>query len=358
MMGKIRNEEIMDDKPLVTFALFAYNQEQFIREAIEGAFAQTYSPLEIILSDDCSSDNTFKIMKDMAAAYSGPHTVRVRACAKNRGLAEHINAVMAEVRSEFIVVAAGDDVSLPYRVTSAVNAWQMAGCPVCVLYSDVMETYENGMPWKRSLNNPITRSYISEFSKNIPHPVIGASECIHRDLFYYFGPLASDIVNEDSAIWFRAELRGQIIYVPEILVNHRWHSNNLTNNLFADDFSGDRWLQGSGKTFGRRRALISGLLADITVHIEKGGIRNDFEEIRCRLTRRLRFVQAAEYICNDRRITRFKHVFSYLWYTQNGQDFILLSKLFFPKSYRGLRRWIRKLKFTIRKHQVDASLDR
>lgn len=40
--------------PLVTFALFAYNQEKFIREAVEGAFAQTYESLEIILSDDCS----------------------------------------------------------------------------------------------------------------------------------------------------------------------------------------------------------------------------------------------------------------------------------------------------------------
>ena len=36
----------------VAFALFAYNQEQYVREAIEGAFSQTYQPLEIILSDE------------------------------------------------------------------------------------------------------------------------------------------------------------------------------------------------------------------------------------------------------------------------------------------------------------------
>ena len=41
-------------RPLVTFALFAYNQEKYIREAVEGAFSQTYEPLEIILSDDYS----------------------------------------------------------------------------------------------------------------------------------------------------------------------------------------------------------------------------------------------------------------------------------------------------------------
>lgn len=39
------------EKPLVTFALFAYNQESCIREAVEGALAQDYENLEIILSD-------------------------------------------------------------------------------------------------------------------------------------------------------------------------------------------------------------------------------------------------------------------------------------------------------------------
>jgi glycosyltransferase involved in cell wall biosynthesis len=63
-------EEMPDnptDRSLVTFALFAYNQEKYIREAVEGALAQTYEPLEIILSDDCSSDRTFETMREMAA---------------------------------------------------------------------------------------------------------------------------------------------------------------------------------------------------------------------------------------------------------------------------------------------------
>ena len=52
------------DKPLITFLLVSYNQEAYIREAIEGALAQTYSPLEIVISDDCSSDATFSLIKE------------------------------------------------------------------------------------------------------------------------------------------------------------------------------------------------------------------------------------------------------------------------------------------------------
>lgn len=69
-------EEIPDNatyRPLVTFKLFAYNQEDYTREAVQGAFAQADEPLEIILSDDCSCDRTYQIMQEMAVAYRGPH---------------------------------------------------------------------------------------------------------------------------------------------------------------------------------------------------------------------------------------------------------------------------------------------
>jgi len=83
------------DRPLVTFALFGYNQEPYIREAVEGAFAQTYQPLEILLSYDCSTDRTFDIMRELAAAYAGPHRIRLNRNSTNLGLAGH-----AKVRAQ------------------------------------------------------------------------------------------------------------------------------------------------------------------------------------------------------------------------------------------------------------------
>jgi cellulose synthase/poly-beta-1,6-N-acetylglucosamine synthase-like glycosyltransferase len=65
----------MSGSPLITLFVYAFNHEKFIREAVEGAFAQTYNPLEIILSDDCSTDRTYEIMQEMAERYSGPHKV-------------------------------------------------------------------------------------------------------------------------------------------------------------------------------------------------------------------------------------------------------------------------------------------
>lgn len=109
--------------PFVTFVLFAYNQESFIREAVESALSQTYEPLEIVLSDDGSSDRTFEIMREMASAYRGPHQVRAVQTPHNLGLVDHVFTRGREARGEIVVVAAGDDVSKPHRTARLVEAF-------------------------------------------------------------------------------------------------------------------------------------------------------------------------------------------------------------------------------------------
>ena len=70
----------------VTFALLCYNQEKFIREALRGAFRQDYQPLEILISDDHSTDASFDILREEVANYSGPRTVRLVRNGENLGL--------------------------------------------------------------------------------------------------------------------------------------------------------------------------------------------------------------------------------------------------------------------------------
>ena len=74
------------ERPLVSFLLFSYKQEAFIEAAMRAALAQTYEPLEIIVSDDCSPDGTFDIIKQIAAEYKGPHHLRINRNEKNRGM--------------------------------------------------------------------------------------------------------------------------------------------------------------------------------------------------------------------------------------------------------------------------------
>ena len=216
----------MSDRPLLTFALIAYNQERYVREAVAGALAQTYQPLEIILSDDDSSDRTFALMEEMAAAYDGPHRVRLNRNQPNLGLAGHVNRVMELAEGELIVAAAGDDISLPHRTERLYDAWK-ADPRAVFLYSDY-EVLE-GSTTRPSGFTPRPESHTPEaMAAHGGAKFPGCSEAWHRSVFRQFGPLLTEVQGEDRAIAFRATLLGELHYVPEPLVKYRRHPESIS----------------------------------------------------------------------------------------------------------------------------------
>ena len=209
------------ERPLVTFVVIAYNQERFIREAIEGAFAQTYEPLEIILSDDGSPDRTYEIMQEMAAAYDGPHKVRLNRNEPNLGLVPHIDRVMELVQGEFIVVNAGDDVSLPERTSAMVAVWHPSGGDVTMVHSPAEKIDESGRSiGLRFSPQPVLDSPSAYTLAAGCHHVLGATVGWDRCVFDKFGPLGG-IDAEDHIIPFRAALLGRIEQIEKPLLKHR-----------------------------------------------------------------------------------------------------------------------------------------
>ena len=74
------------NRPLITLGLIAYKQDRFIREAVASALAQTYSPLQIVLSDDASPDSTFEIMREGALSLRRKGPLLTRSTIGNPGV--------------------------------------------------------------------------------------------------------------------------------------------------------------------------------------------------------------------------------------------------------------------------------
>jgi len=218
------------DKPIITFALVAYNQERFIREAIEGAFSQTYSPLEIILSDDCSTDHTFEIIKQLADSYQGPHTIILNRNDKNLGIGGHINRAMELARGDLIVAAAGDDISVPHRVERIYQAYESTKGIAKSIFSNYLTIGIYGKPLCLHYEIPIQSEDFSPNNLAKKDSLIsGCSHAWSREVFSVFGPLITPLTCEDMVIPFRSALLGQIKYIHEPLVMHRQHGINLWN---------------------------------------------------------------------------------------------------------------------------------
>lgn len=104
--------------PLITCGLTSFNAQDTIARAIKSALAQDYPNKEIIIIDDCSSDNSRKVIED---AIAGHDNARLIVHEKNTGFAGALNSIITHAKGEFIAIFDDDDISVPERLITQYN---------------------------------------------------------------------------------------------------------------------------------------------------------------------------------------------------------------------------------------------
>lgn len=214
------------EKPLISYVVTAYNIERFVREAVECAFAQTYSPLEIVLSDDCSSDRTFEIMEKMAAEYRGPHKIKLNRNESNLGITRHMNKAYLELaEGEIIIAAHGDDISIPDRTRLSYEF--LRDNPDVTAVSLSMKSVDSAGRENGTDDACVDSVKFYGFAGggNIPAP----SRAFYKKVMTVFGPLSDDCPTEDELITFRALMLGRNAFLPEVGVFYRKHGTSSSN---------------------------------------------------------------------------------------------------------------------------------
>ena len=224
-------------KPVAAIVLYSFNEERFIRESVASILAQTYSPLEIVLSDDGSSDRTYAIMEEMANAYRGPHRIILNRNPANIGIGSQLNAGWQKSRGELILLANGDDVSLPKRVERTVTAWEQSGRRAKAITTDLLRIDASGNPLPGLLRTHTNAPTLEAGVRARFGGVGAASLAVTRDVFDRFGPLMPRLILEDNALFMRAYLLGETLHLNEPLVRYRVHPDNISQNYAAADFS-------------------------------------------------------------------------------------------------------------------------
>jgi glycosyltransferase involved in cell wall biosynthesis len=98
--------------PRVSLIITSYNQQEYLREAIESAINQTAAPFEIIVADDHSTkDGSVEIIREYAANYPG--LVRGLFQEKNVGIPKNRNSALRMVNGDYVTILDGDDRLLP-----------------------------------------------------------------------------------------------------------------------------------------------------------------------------------------------------------------------------------------------------
>ncbi len=214
----------MSDQPLISMLVMTYRQAPWVAQAIRGALSQTYQPLEIIISDDCSPDETWAVIQGAVAGYQGPHSLVVRRNETNLGIAGHLDSLVRSARGELVVYACGDDVSAPHRVARIADEWARNGRGTFLAQSHYVNIDDEGRPL--SMNDGFsfrTDAFASlESLAETNMFVLGSSSAYTTDLIRRFPPFVRGLVHEDRATPFRARLlNAPVVTIEEPLVQYR-----------------------------------------------------------------------------------------------------------------------------------------
>ncbi len=211
----------------VVFALFTYNHGLYVKESLLSILAQDCPPFEVIIYDDCSSDDTITQIKNVTDFYKGQHKIQLIISDKNNGLIANINRHYKNIPSKIIVAGSGDDVFDKQRVCQIVQAFNTSSqvkmvCSSAAIIDEkgVFLRYES---WGKS------GLYDASFFSSQRNSQLGATQAWHRDIFDVFFDLPENCIFEDALTGFRAALLGEIYYIPTPLVRWRTHTNNVCN---------------------------------------------------------------------------------------------------------------------------------
>ncbi|GGB09875.1 hypothetical protein GCM10011511_36780 [Puia dinghuensis] len=205
---------------LVSVVLGTYNGEAYLREQLDSVLAQTYSPLEIIAVDDCSSDATVSILREYAARDA---RIKVFVNERNLGFIRNFEKGCALSTGNWIALCDQDDYWMPDKVEKmvyAIGEYPMVYCDslLCDEHLQPLGKKISDLAHFQSFDDP---RQLCVFSRMYGHATL-----ITRHLFEKASPFLEEVPH-DGWMAYHATLYGGVRYLPEVLVKYRQHAANV-----------------------------------------------------------------------------------------------------------------------------------
>ena len=233
--------------PLVSICIPTYNGATYIEEAIQSAINQTYSNLEIVISDDASKDNTLTIIERFKSKTKIPISITFH---DPKGIGANWNNCIRHSNGAYIKFLFQDDVLLPHCIETMITMaikYPNAG----LIYSKRTFIYENltsEIEKFKAYYGPIhthwdnieveqgvlpgsvylkDKAFLNSPKNKIGEPtnVLLKMECF--ETIGFFNETLQQIL--DSEYWYRVMCKYDIAFIDEALVKFRLHANQASN---------------------------------------------------------------------------------------------------------------------------------
>lgn len=229
----------MSSGPLVTIAAINYNNARFVIDTLNSIKNQSYSNIELIIVDDCSTDESPTLIQEWLNINSFHAKFIIHN--KNLGVCVACNSALNQAKGKYFSLIATDDILLPNKTQFEVEAIEICSVETGAIYSDMVMINEHGLPIYESYFNVIgiEDNFFSELfnrtiedqiafliNKNIfPAPTL----LYKKEVLLGLGGFDENLYFEDWDINLRLIHAGyKFCWLNEKLVKYRFLQSSLT----------------------------------------------------------------------------------------------------------------------------------
>jgi len=208
--------------PKVSIGVPVFNAESFLEEALQSLLGQDFEDLEIIISDNGSTDRTEQICREAAASDA---RVRYLRSEVNHGLAWNHNSVLAAARGEYFKWAAYDDKHAPEFVSRCLDVLE-SDPAVVLVFSRTVDIDDDGVVFKKWPS--LAKATADRPSERFRDAILNLREC-----FEIYGLMRVDALRStpghgaypsaDQVLLAEMALHGRFHELDEVLFFHREH---------------------------------------------------------------------------------------------------------------------------------------
>ncbi|SFN72201.1 Glycosyltransferase involved in cell wall bisynthesis [Bizionia echini] len=226
----------MDDKPLVTVCMIAYNHEPYISQAIEGVLQQkTNFNFNLLISNDCSSDNTDSIIRTIQDNHPLGAKIEYYNQKMNLGIVPNFLFTLSKPESSYLAICEGDDYWIdPFKLQKQVDFLEQEAEFAGVATNSVIK-YEGTS--KEHLFSTKTRPILETNDLLEARPFHTATFMFRKGAFKIDFP--KDILSADRALFLLVSCYGPIKYINDVTAVYRKNDGGISRRVTSKQMKQD-----------------------------------------------------------------------------------------------------------------------
>ena len=208
----------------VSFLIAAFNEEDFIVDCVESCLNQSYPHIEVCVTDDGSTDNTWSLLSNR---YQHDRRVVLDRFKKNKGKVPAFNRSYENSSGEYYALVGADDVSYPGRIEASINNLNNSRADLIFAKMKICDKNLKPLPVGQIIVKDNKASLERILTDNFCY---GSTLFFNRRIAAHSFPIPETLKFEDWWIGFNALLNGKIKYMDKFVTLCRQHEKNTISN--------------------------------------------------------------------------------------------------------------------------------